>query len=246
MLGTAPGSGGGVIGVVNVAGGTVGGAVVDDVEVWEHPLNAIKGTTNQAIWRSFMGVLSASLNVMVNLTRIYTSTGDDGQTRLADNSNVPKTDPRIAFMGAIDEANSAIGVALTLTIDAEVTGVLRTVQNDLFNIGADVATPRDAGSEPPSHDDAVARLESWCDHFNAALSPLRSFLLPGGCPRSAQFHVARAVVRRAELAGWVANAVHPDINPSALRYLNRLSDLLFILARQANARAGIPEPLWQP
>jgi len=183
---------------------------------------------------------------MVNLTRIYTSTGDDGQTRLADNSTVAKTDPRIAFMGAVDEANSTIGVALTIDPDAEVDGVLETIQNDLFDIGADIATPRGPTDTPPSHDDAVTRLESWCDRYNAALPPLRSFLLPGGCPRAAQLHLARAVVRRAEVTGWQARETHPDINPSALRYLNRLADLLFILARHANARTGRPEPLWQP
>ena len=181
-----------------------------------------------------MRVLSASLNIMVNLTRIYTSTGDDGQTRLSDNSVVLKTDARVALIGTIDEANCAIGVALTLGIDAEISQVLQTVQNELFNIGAN-------GSRP----EALTQLENWCDSFNAELPPLRSFALPGGCPLAAQLHVARVVVRRAELAGWRANQ-ETAVDPNTLRYLNRLSDLLFILARYANMRAGTAETLWQP
>jgi len=171
---------------------------------------------------------------MVNLTRIYTSAGDDGTTRLPDNSSVPKTDPRVAFSGALDEANCAIGLALTLAPDAEVSQVLHTVQNELFDIGAGHATPA-----------AVAQLEAWCDHFNADLPALRSFVLPGGTPLAAQLHIARAVVRRAELAGWRANDV-ATVDPSALRYLNRLSDLLFILARHANQNEQMAEPLWVP
>jgi len=178
---------------------------------------------------------------MVNLTRIYTSTGDGGQTRLADNSVASKTDPRITAMGVIDEANCAVGVALTLNPVPEIATVLQTVQNELFDIGADVASPT---ASPPNHDAAIARLEDWCDHFNAELPPLRSFVLPGGCPVAAQLHVARAVVRRAELAGWRAGELHADINPSALRYLNRLADLLFILARYANQIEHVTEPLW--
>jgi len=214
-------------GRLGVPGGGVVGAGVGVVQ----PLKAMIGTINQAAWRSFMAVLSASLNVMVNLTRIYTSTGDNGDTRLADNSVVPKTDPRIAAVGAIDEANCAIGVALTLNPGPEITSVLQAVQNDLFGLGADTVTADD-----------VARLEDWCDRFNAELPPLRSFVLPGGCPLAAQLHVARAVVRRAELAGWQANQAGE--NPSVLRYLNRLSDLLFILARYANRREGTSEALW--
>jgi len=179
---------------------------------------------------------------MVNLTRIYTSVGDDGQTRLADNSVVPKTDPRLALMGAIDEATCAIGVALALAPAPKVAQVLQAVQNELFDIGADVATPVSARS----HDDAVAELEAWCDSFNTELPPLRSFVLPGGCSLAAQLHVARAVTRRAELTGWWANKGPTNIEPSTLRYLNRLSDLLFILARHANASEGVAETLWKP
>jgi len=171
---------------------------------------------------------------MVNLTRIYTSTGDGGATRLADNSRVPKTDPRVAFSGALDEANCAIGLALTLKPTHEISQVLQTIQNDLFDIGAGHATQA-----------TVAQLEAWCDHFNADLPALRSFVLPGGSPLGAQLHVARAVVRRAELVGWRANDA-ATIDPSALRYLNRLSDLLFILARHANQNEQVTEPLWVP
>jgi len=219
--------------VVNTGGGAVGCGFCTGART-EQPLRAITGTANQAMWRSFMKVLSASLNVMVNLTRIYTSTGDDGQTRLADNSVVPKTDPRIAFGGAVDEANCAIGVALTMRPSAAISQALQTIQNDLFDLGAGHTTPA-----------SVTRLEAWCDGFNAGLPALRSFVLPGGCPLAAQLHVARATVRRAELAGWRANE-ETAVDPAALRYLNRLSDLLFILARRANTDEGTTETLWVP
>jgi len=238
---------GGGVGVGDAAVDVVGGVwvVAAGVEL-EQPLSAINGTTNQAIWRSFMGVLSASVNVMVNLTRIYTSTGDDGQTRLADNSVVRKTDPRIALMGAIDEANCAIGVALTLNPSTEIQQVLQAAQNELFDVGADIATPASTATDGTARDSAVIQLETYCDRFNAGAPPLRSFVLPGGCPLAAQLHVARAVVRRAELTGWSAKEKRADIDPSALRYLNRLSDLLFILARHANACEGSAETLWTP
>jgi cob(I)alamin adenosyltransferase len=186
---------------------------------------------------------------MVNLTRIYTRTGDAGTTRLGDMSEVTKTDHRLAAYAEVDEANSHIGYALAVGgLDADVVDVLVQVQNDLFDVGADFATPVvEAPAFPPLRVEAdyVTRLEGWCDLYNEPLQALRSFILPGGTPGAALLHVARTVVRRAERAGWAAYEVHAEtMNIRAITYLNRLSDLLFILARHANRERG--DVLWRP
>lgn len=186
---------------------------------------------------------------MVNLTRIYTRTGDAGETRLGDLSRTTKTDLRLAAYADVDEANSQIGVALALgSFDEDVRALLTRVQNDLFDVGADLCTPVVPEPKYPPlriEQEYVERLEGWCDHYNEELADLRSFILPGGTAGAALLHVARTVVRRAERAGWAAFEVHSDtMNRVALTYLNRLSDLLFILARHANRQQG--DVLWQP
>jgi cob(I)alamin adenosyltransferase len=185
----------------------------------------------------------------IHLTRIYTKTGDDGTTALGDMSRVPKTSRRLAAYADVDEANSSIGVVLALgEPDPEVSKLLLTVQNDLFDVGADFCTPIVAEPEYPPlrvEQDYVERLEGWCDAYNEDLPKLRSFILNGGTPGAAHLHVARTVVRRAERAAWAAYEMHEDtMNVVALHYLNRLSDLLFILARHANRAAG--DVLWKP
>ena len=184
----------------------------------------------------------------VHLTRIYTRTGDDGSTGLSDFSRVSKNDPRLEAYADCDEANAAIGVAVSLGApDARVLAVLRQVQNDLFDAGADLSTPVVENPEyPPLRitQDYVDRLESWCDEFNEPLPALNSFILPGGTPLSALLHVARTVARRAERTAWRAVDAHGDsISPLPAKYLNRLSDLLFILGRVANPDGDV---LWQP
>jgi len=186
---------------------------------------------------------------MVNLTRIYTRTGDQGTTRLGDMSEVPKTDLRLAAYADVDEANSQLGYAISVGgLDDDVVDVLVLVQNDLFDVGADFATPVvEAPPYAPLRVEAgyVDRLENWCDFYNEPLDALRSFILPGGTAGACRLHVARTVVRRAERSGWAAYGVHGDtMNLLALTYLNRLSDLLFILARYANRERG--DVLWQP
>jgi len=196
---------------------------------------------------------------MVNLTRIYTRTGDDGTTALGDFSRTSKTDPRLVAYADVDEANSAIGVALAVDtagagdLADEVAQLLRRVQNDLFDVGADLCTPlTDVVPERPPlrvTQEYVTRLEAACDRWNAELAPLRSFVLPGGTPAAAHLHVARTVTRRAERAVWTALAHHGSegdggVNPLTATYLNRLSDLLFILGRHANRAAG--DVLWVP
>lgn len=197
---------------------------------------------------------------MVRLTRIYTRTGDAGETRLSDMSLTTKTDPRVAAYGDVDETNSVIGVALaTKELPGEVAAVLRTVQNELFDLGADLSNPlhvrgEDAGPELRVTQDYVDRLEGWCDRFSETLSPLTSFILPGGSVAAAQLHVARTIARRAERSAWTAAAAYGTqatvaetpggLNPVAITYLNRLSDLLFILTRVANGRDG--DVLWVP
>ena len=184
------------------------------------------------------------------MSQIYTRTGDDGTTALSDFSRVHKTDPRLSAYADVDEANCAIGVALTLgALPAAVAGVLTRVQNELFDVGADLATPvtdADLGYEPLRITaEYIARLEAECDEFNADLEVLRSFILPGGTPGAALLHTARAVTRRAERTAWAAIAGQPDTtNPLAARYLNRLSDLLFIFCRVANKGHG--DVLWKP
>jgi cob(I)alamin adenosyltransferase len=180
--------------------------------------------------------------VTVNLTRIYTRLGDGGETHLGDMSRVPKTHPRIEAYGTVDELNSCIGVALALPdLPAGQRDWLRRVQNDLFDLGADISVPEsDERERLRVTAEQTAWLESVCDEVNATLPKLRSFVLPGGSPAAAQLHVCRTVCRRAE-----RRALEVDgLNPEAVRYLNRLSDLLFILARAAND--GGEEPLWVP
>jgi len=186
---------------------------------------------------------------MVNLTRIYTRTGDGGETRLGDMSTTRKTDPRLAAYADVDEANAQLGVALALgALDEDVAAVLTAVQNDLFDVGADFCTPVVAAPEHPPlriEQGYVDRLEGWCDRYNADLPALRSFILNGGTPGAALLHAARTVVRRAERSAWAAHEVHAEtMNALAITYLNRLSDLLFILARHANRASG--DVLWVP
>jgi cob(I)alamin adenosyltransferase len=186
---------------------------------------------------------------MVNLTRIYTRTGDGGETRLGDMSLTSKNDPRLHAYADVDEANAHIGLALTVGgLEEPVVAVLTRVQNDLFDVGADFCTPVVENPEFPPlriEQEYVDRLEAWCDEFNADLPKLRSFILNGGTPGGAHLHVARTVVRRAERSAWAAFAEHEDtMNVLAIKYLNRLSDLLFILARHANRHDG--DVLWVP
>ena len=186
---------------------------------------------------------------MVNLTRIYTRTGDAGETRLGDMSVTSKTDLRLEAYATVDEANAQIAVAVaTGGLSDHVVAVLTHVQNEMFDVGADLCNPVVADPEYPPlriEQPSIDRLERWCDHFNEDLEKLRSFILNGGTPAAAQLHVARTVVRRAERAAWAANAVHGEtMNPLAITYLNRLSDLLFILARHANRERG--DVLWRP
>ncbi|KRV49457.1 cob(I)yrinic acid a c-diamide adenosyltransferase [Wenjunlia vitaminophila] len=186
---------------------------------------------------------------MVNLTRIYTRTGDDGTTALGDMSRTAKTDLRISAYADANEANAAIGVALALGgLSEPLVTVLTRVQNDLFDVGADLATPVQENPEyPPLRvgQGYVDRLEAECDRFLADLDKLRSFILPGGTPGAALLHQACTVVRRAERSTWAALEVHADtMNPLTATYLNRLSDLLFILARTANKERG--DVLWVP
>lgn len=184
----------------------------------------------------------------VHLTRIYTRTGDDGTTGLSDMSRVAKTDARLVAYTDCDEANAAIGAALALGHpDTQITDVLRQIQNDLFDAGADLSTPI---VENPKHpplriaQSYIDRLEGWCDAYNAGLPALKSFVLPGGSPLSALLHVARTVVRRAERSAWAAVDAHPEgVSVLPAKYLNRLSDLLFILSRVANPDGDV---LWRP
>jgi cob(I)alamin adenosyltransferase len=184
----------------------------------------------------------------VRLTRIYTRTGDAGETHLGDMSRVAKTDPRLAAFADVDEANSALGVALTLGAPGPAIGdLLRSVQNDLFDVGADLCTPVTESPEFPPLRITPAyteRLEAACDQYNEALPKLTSFILPGGTPAAALLHQARVIVRRAERSVWALLAAEADrTNPETARYLNRLSDLLFILARTANPGGDV---LWEP
>lgn len=192
---------------------------------------------------------------MVNLTRIYTRTGDDGTTSLGDMSRTGKNDPRLKAYADVDEANCSIGLALAASaFDESITSLLVQIQNELFDVGADLCTPV---IENPEHaplrvtQEYIDRLEAACDQFNAELEPLRSFVLPGGTLAAAHLHVARTVVRRAERSTWAAlDMYHGGMNALTATYLNRLSDLLFILARTANTpgstTGGTGDTLWQP
>jgi cob(I)alamin adenosyltransferase len=185
----------------------------------------------------------------VVLSRIYTRTGDDGSTALGDMSRARKTDPRLAAYADTDEANCAIGVAVTMgQPPAEISKLLIRIQNELFDVGADLCNPvTENPAYPPLRvdDSYITALEQACDEFNEGLPVLRSFVLPGGSPAAALLHVARTVVRRAERTTWAALEVHGDtMNPLTAQYLNRLSDLLFILARCVNEPDG--DMLWKP
>lgn len=184
----------------------------------------------------------------VHLTRIYTRTGDDGTTGLSDFSRVSKNDTRLIAYADCDEANAAVGVAVAMGQPGdELLGVLRQIQNDLFDAGADLSTPVVENPKyPPLRvtQDYIDRLERWCDEFNEPLPALNSFILPGGTPLSALLHVARTVARRAERSAWTAVAEHGDsVSVLPAKYLNRLSDLLFILSRVANPGGDV---LWKP
>ncbi|MBC6458050.1 cob(I)yrinic acid a,c-diamide adenosyltransferase [Actinomadura sp. HBU206391] len=198
----------------------------------------------------------------VVLSRIYTRTGDDGTTGLGDGSRTGKTDPRLAAYADVEEANSAIGVAVAMgALPEDIAALLTRIQNDLFDVGADLCAPVvDDPPYPPLRIDEsyVDRLEAACDAYNERLRPLRSFILPGGTPGAALLHVARTVVRRAERSTWAAIDAHGaaeggddgapsaagGVNPLTARYLNRLSDLVFILTRIVNADHG--DVLWKP
>jgi cob(I)alamin adenosyltransferase len=180
--------------------------------------------------------------VTVNLTRIYTRLGDGGETHLGDMSRVPKTHPRIEAYGTVDELNALVGVALTLSdLPEQQRKWLRRVQNDLFDLGADISVPEgDERERLRVTPDQTEWLEQVCDEVNAGLPKLRSFVLPGGSPAAAQLHVCRTVCRRAERRTLEVEGLNPEV----VRYLNRLSDMLFILARAANDTGE--EPLWNP
>jgi cob(I)alamin adenosyltransferase len=186
-------------------------------------------------------------DMTVNLTRIYTKLGDKGDTHLGDMSRVPKTHPRIEAYGEIDELNSHLGVLLCEeSLPVSYVPWLGRIQNDLFDLGADLSVPE---PEEPTERERLrvepaqtTWLEERCDEVNATLEPLRSFVLPGGTAAAAYLHVCRTICRRAERRALLVE----DANPEVVRYLNRLSDLLFILARGANHLAGTSEPLWQP
>ena len=181
----------------------------------------------------------------VRLTRIYTRTGDAGETSLGDGSRVTKLDPRIRAFGDVDELNSLIGLVLAAGPGAAIADVLERIQNELFDVGADLSVPFEVTGRLRIEQQAINRLEADCDLFNEGLPALKSFVLPGGTETAARLQVARAVCRRAEREALAASE-RVEVDPLALVYLNRLSDLLFILARAANAEAGRDEPLWRP
>ncbi len=195
---------------------------------------------------------------MVNLTRIYTRTGDAGQTRLADNFETSKTDLRVEAYGTVDEANATIAVAVALGgLPERVTEMLALIRNEMFDVGADLATPLQDNPEWPPlriEQSSIDRLEAWCDELGDPLPNLRSFILPGGTPSGAQLHVARTVCRRAERVAWrcltshgtevAENPGEGGVNVLAVTYLNRLSDLLFIMSRATNGAEG--DVLWVP
>jgi cob(I)alamin adenosyltransferase len=185
-------------------------------------------------------------NEPVRLTRTYTRGGDHGETSLGDGSRVAKTDQRIAASGAIDELNSVIGYALAHGVPERIVPLLEQIQNELFDVGADLSVPFSTGDGRLRATEAmVERLEKACDQFNSDLPELKSFVLPGGTEEASLLHLSRTVARRAELTALKADGEF-GVNPLALGYLNRLSDLLFILSRWANRDAGLDEPLWRP
>lgn len=186
---------------------------------------------------------------MVRLTKIYTKTGDDGSTALGDNSRTTKTDPRIEAFADVDEANSNIGVILSMAgglIGDDIRDILTLIQNDLFDVGADLCTPVSEDKKPLRvTQEMITELEKLIDKYNSYLPPLNSFVLPSGTLVASLMHVARTVVRRAERSTWMAiNQFGKGMNPLTAKYLNRLSDLLFVLARLDNQ--GVGEVLWVP
>jgi cob(I)alamin adenosyltransferase len=182
----------------------------------------------------------------VRLTRIYTGGGDKGETSLGDGSRVTKLDCRLGAFGTVDELNAVLGLVLADdSLPDKLRAPLERIQNDLFDVGADLSVPFGVTDRLRVDQDGVARLEQLCDDFNADLPDLKSFVLPGGTEAAARLHVARTICRRAERDAIVANEEN-GINPLVLVYLNRLSDFLFIAARTANAAAGRDEPLWKP
>ena len=189
--------------------------------------------------------MSRARDEPVRLTRIYTRGGDTGETSLGDGSRVAKLDPRIEAFGTVDELNAALGVVLARDVPAELRPVLERVQNELFDLGADISVPGGVEGRLRIAQEQVDGLEADCDRFNATLPELRSFVLPGGTTAAAGLHVARTICRRAERETLRAAEKH-ELGPLAVVYLNRLSDLLFILARAANALAERDEPLWKP
>ena len=189
--------------------------------------------------------MSRAADEPVRLTRIYTRGGDAGETSLGDGSRVSKLDSRIGAYGTTDELNSLLGVVLAGTCPDEVGSALQRIQNELFDVGADLCVPWPIEGRLRVEQSMIDRLEELCDTFNEPLPELKSFVLPGGTSASAGLHVARTVCRRAERE-TLAAAREYDLNPLVAVYLNRLSDLLFILARAANAFAGSGEPLWKP
>ena len=193
--------------------------------------------------------MPADADKPVVLSRIYTRTGDDGTTALGDMSRARKTDPRLAAYADTDEANCAVGVAVTMgELPGDIAALLVRIQNELFDVGADLCNPVAPDPAYPSlrvDESYITRLEQACDEYNEGLPVLRSFVLPGGSPAAALLHVARTVVRRAERSTWAALETHGDtMNPLTARYLNRLSDLLFILGRRVNEPDG--DLLWKP
>lgn len=185
---------------------------------------------------------------MVTLSKIYTKTGDGGRTRLGNGEVVPKTHPRVEAYGTVDELNSVLGLVLTHSLPETYKEVLRLTQNDLFDLGGDLCHPQKQGSEEAAAlrlgQDQVRRLESTIDELNASLQPLRSFVLPGGTPAASWLHLARTVCRRAERRVW-ALVAGEAVNEQVPRYLNRLSDLLFVMARHHN-QAASGDVLWEP
>jgi cob(I)alamin adenosyltransferase len=181
----------------------------------------------------------------VRLTKIYTRGGDQGETSLGDGSRVSKLDCRIGAFGTVDELNSALGLVLAGDVPEAMREPLVRIQNELFDVGADLSVPWGVTDRLRVEQSMIDALEQLCDEFNADLPELHSFVLPGGTEVAARLHVARTICRRAE-RDVLLGAQEVDLNPSVLRYLNRLSDLLFILARAANACAARDEPLWKP
>jgi cob(I)alamin adenosyltransferase len=196
--------------------------------------------------RNLKTVAARKRDEPVRLTRIYTRGGDRGETSLGDGSRVSKLDLRIGTYGTVDEVNAHIGIALAGDLPPDLRRVLQRVQNELFDVGADLAVPYEVDDgRLRVTDERISALEQECDRFNAGLSELKSFVLPGGTEAAARLHVARTVCRRAEREA-LATSHEVEINPRVVVYLNRLSDLLFILARSANAASGRDEPLWKP